>query len=51
MNVGQLLKATALKYPEREAIVSCNEETRLTFAETLRKVRKKLIENLQSLRI
>lgn len=47
MNVGQVLKATAEKFPEREAIVSCGEGIRLTFAETLYKVwRKKLIEIL-----
>jgi hypothetical protein len=47
MNVGQVLKATAERFPEREAIVSCNEKTRLTFAEALRKVGKKLIEILR----
>lgn len=39
MTVGQLLKATATKHPDREAIVSCAEKSRLTFSEALHKVR------------
>lgn len=42
LNVGQLLKITAIKYPDREAIVSCSENVRLTFSEALRKVRGEL---------
>lgn len=38
LNVGQVLKSTATKHPDREAIVSCNEGIRLTFAEALYKV-------------
>lgn len=37
-NLGQVLKLTADKYPDREALVSCSENARLTFAETLDKV-------------
>lgn len=37
-NVGQTLQNTAEKHPDREALVSCQEKTRLTFAEALRKV-------------
>lgn len=39
LNVGQVLKITAMKYPDREAIVSCGENLRLTFSEALRRVR------------
>jgi hypothetical protein len=42
-SIGQVLKQTAIKYPDREALVSCSENSRLTFAEALDKVNKKLI--------
>lgn len=40
INVGQLLERTAEKIPDREAVVSCNENSRITFAEALEKVKK-----------
>jgi hypothetical protein len=38
--IGQLLKETATKYPDRIALVSCIENTRITYAEALEKVIK-----------
>lgn len=38
LNVGQLLDQTAQKFPDREALISCSEDSRITFAETLEKV-------------
>ncbi|CAO1348241.1 unnamed protein product [Diamesa hyperborea] len=35
--IGQILQQSAEKYSDREALVSCHEKTRLTFAETLEK--------------
>jgi hypothetical protein len=39
LNVGQVLRSIATKHPDMEAIVSCNENIRLTFSEALYKVR------------
>jgi medium-chain acyl-CoA ligase, mitochondrial len=36
--IGQILKSTTDQFPNREAIVSCSENSRLTFAEVLDKV-------------
>lgn len=44
VNIGQVLKQTAEKFPDRESVVSCSENTRLTFAETLDKVIKKFYQ-------
>jgi hypothetical protein len=41
VNIGQLLQQTAIKYPDREALISCNENSRITFAEALEKVKEK----------
>jgi hypothetical protein len=38
-NVGQQLSLSAIKYADRESIVSCHENSRLTFAESLEKVK------------
>lgn len=38
LNVGQVFKQTAVKHPDRLALVSCTENSRLTFEETLDKV-------------
>ena len=40
-SIGQILKQAALKYPDRQSIVSCMENSQLTFAELLDKVNKK----------
>lgn len=47
-NVGQVLKTTALKHPEREAIVSCKENVRLTFSEALRKVNEDNVDKFKA---
>ena len=44
--IGQVLKTTALKYPDRIALVSCVENTKITFAETLDKVIETFFKNL-----
>lgn len=36
--IGQILQQSADKYGDREALVSCHEKSRHTFAETLEKV-------------
>lgn len=41
LTVGQILKQTALKYPNRLALVSCSENAQITFEETLDKVIKR----------
>lgn len=38
VTIGQLLKTASIKYPNIEAIVSCAENSKITFAETLEKV-------------
>lgn len=38
LNIGQIMRLTADKYPERELIVSCDENIRTTFKEALWKV-------------
>lgn len=39
-NIGQVLNETANKFPDRFSLISCIEGTRITFAETVEKVRK-----------
>lgn len=38
LTVGQLLKITADKYSDREAVISCEEKRKITFGEALDKV-------------
>lgn len=38
-NVGQLLKQSAVKYPDRVALISCCENAQITYAEALDKVK------------
>lgn len=45
LNVGQLLDQTARIHPDREALVSCSEDSRITFAETLERVECVDLEN------
>ncbi|CRK94406.1 CLUMA_CG007913, isoform A [Clunio marinus] len=37
-NIGQILKEASIKYCNREALVSCSENSKITFSETLDKV-------------
>lgn len=41
--IGQQLARAATMYPNREAIVSCHQKKRYTFAETLEKVETKTL--------
>lgn len=43
LTVGQLLKISAEKYSDREAVISCVEKSKITFGEALEKV--KIINN------
>lgn len=43
LNIGQLLKQTVSKYPNRLALISCCEKSQITFAEALEKVNMKKI--------
>jgi acyl-CoA synthetase (AMP-forming)/AMP-acid ligase II len=45
ITIGQLLKETATKHPDKVALISCMENKRLTFAETLHRVRMKKTES------
>lgn len=37
-NIGQVFEETANKYPDRFSLISCLEDIRITFAESLEKV-------------
>lgn len=40
LTVGQMLSQSAEKFSDRESLISCNENLRLTFSETLDKVKQ-----------
>lgn len=45
LTIGQLLKQSAEKYSDRDAVISCDEKLKISFGEALEKVSSLCFEN------